>query len=110
MSTEWPCPSLKVGDPEVEIMATTGSFRFSGHVTSIAQGRMDTYYTITGGGVDFLLALGSTDYAWRFSRPTLSMPMLAAEPVYGVICTRCNEWYEHAEKKSGFVCYGCRLC
>lgn len=37
-------------------------------------------------------------------------PMLPAPPPveYGVSCERCNEFYEHAEKRPGFVCYPCR--
>ncbi len=32
----------------------------------------------------------------------------AADPVYGCTCTKCGEYYEHAEAREGFRCYSCR--
>lgn len=47
----------------------------------------------------------SSDWVERATDPML----FAADPVeYGVNCSRCNEYYEHAERVEGFTCYPCR--
>lgn len=40
----------------------------------------------------------------RATIPTLRV----AEVAYGVKCTKCDGWYEYAERVAGFVCTPCK--
>ncbi len=50
---------------------------------------------------------GHPTVEWRYAATT-KREMKVAPVVYGCMCTKCNDWYPHAEKQDKFVCFGCK--
>lgn len=121
-SNPWPCPFPLYVNDVIEAIATTGYFvPIKMKVKRIRSTPVTTFADceVIGNSapfVGFTLDLEGNDYVWRRSDDVDTLPCFeAAKPAsaskaeYGVHCSRCNVFCEHAEKKPGFVCYGCRV-
>jgi hypothetical protein len=121
-TSDFPCPKdLKVGDYiEVTSRSNPGVKIWSFAVKSVDSVDATTYvegdpfgfrgftFTYDSGVFIWRRVVEASVYSGEASITLRSTP--AAAPVrYGATCRKCNEHYEHAEWRSGFVCYGCKV-
>jgi len=82
---------------------------FAAISTQLAQSALARLYSI--GKIQLSSTLDKFGYPYFIKEiPTLRAIKTdkTIQVKYGVNCNRCNEYYEYAEYRQGFVCYGCR--
>lgn len=111
--SNWTSPrDLKGGDTIAVLTPQTGK-QYTVDIVCVrgnyAEGRCREW-----NGITFAFNYDTPDWVWKrigaVPAPITQPSIATAAPVtYGATCRKCNEVYPHAEWRSGFVCYGCKV-